>query len=68
MFLFFFVFYKRTSYEIAHVYYPTHLRYLPWLFGVTTGYIFHEARNKNVHIPKVCTCSVFSILNLPLQF
>lgn len=35
-------------------YYPTHIRYSPWLIGVMFGYIMLELRKlRKVHIPKV---------------
>ncbi|XP_031639007.1 nose resistant to fluoxetine protein 6-like [Contarinia nasturtii] len=35
------------------IYYPTHVRFSPWLIGVISGYIIFEARKRSVRIPKL---------------
>ncbi|XP_055844711.1 nose resistant to fluoxetine protein 6-like isoform X2 [Episyrphus balteatus] len=35
----------------ANVYYPTHIRFPPWLVGIGLGYIMHLYRNRSIHLP-----------------
>lgn len=39
--------------KIAKTYYPTHIRFSPWLIGVFCGYILHNCRNRTVRIPRL---------------
>ncbi|XP_031634993.1 O-acyltransferase like protein-like [Contarinia nasturtii] len=39
--------------KMAKTYYPTHLRFSPWLIGICGGYILHESRKKTIRIPKL---------------
>lgn len=39
--------------EFFQTYYPTHLRYSPWVVGIIFGAILHESRKGAVRIPRV---------------
>lgn len=40
--------------KMIKTYYPTHLRFSPWLIGVFGGYIIYESRKKSgIRIPRV---------------
>lgn len=38
---------------MEHAYYPTHIRFSPWLIGVIGGYVLFEGRKRSIRIPKV---------------
>ncbi|XP_055304016.1 uncharacterized protein LOC129569308 [Sitodiplosis mosellana] len=39
--------------KMDKAYYPTHIRFSPWLIGVMAGFIFVEARKRPVRIPQI---------------
>lgn len=39
--------------KMIKTYYPTHLRFSPWLIGIFGGYILYESRNKIIRMPRV---------------
>lgn len=62
------IFYRYST-QRDKVYFPTHIRFSPWLIGVIGGYIMHEFRNRSVRIPKVGSLkyyfkSLFSLFHL----
>lgn len=47
-------FYSFNQEKMKRAYYPTHIRFSPWLIGVMAGYILYEGRKRSIRIPKVC--------------
>lgn len=43
----------RMNGKMEMAYFPTHIRFSPWMVGVIAGYIFFETRQKSIQIPKV---------------
>lgn len=43
----------RTNGKMELAYFPTHIRFSPWLIGVIAGYVFVKARQQPIQIPKV---------------
>lgn len=51
-----FIFFVRSANNkniMGNVYIRTHIRFSPWLIGVIAGYVFYEAREKMIRIPRV---------------
>lgn len=43
----------RMNGKMELAYFPTHIRYSPWLIGVMAGYVFFKTRQHSIQIPKV---------------
>lgn len=45
----------RMNGKMELAYFPTHIRFTPWMVGVMAGYIFFKSQQKTIQIPKVNT-------------
>lgn len=46
-------FFRGDMTAFTKIYFPTHLRFTPWLIGILAGYLFFKTRNTTVRIPRV---------------
>lgn len=56
----------RVNGKMELAYFPTHIRFSPWLVGVIAGYVFFKTRQQSIRIPKVNNLKLLIFQRNPL--